>query len=49
VLGAAGGLLFGPLSLLFGAVSGLFAGLAFRWLYVRGGLPLNRVAVGDSA
>jgi hypothetical protein len=48
LLGAGGGLLFGPVSLLYGAVSGLFAGLAFRWLYVRGGLPLDRVAVADS-
>jgi hypothetical protein len=48
LLGAGGGLLFGPVSLLYGAVSGLFAGLAFRWLYVRDGLPLDRVAVADS-
>jgi hypothetical protein len=49
LLGAAGGLLFGPVSLLVGAVSGLFAGLAFRWLYVRGGQPLNRAVLADEA
>ena len=49
LLGAAGGLLFGPVSLLIGAVSGLFAGLAFRWLYVRGGQPLNRAVLPDRA
>lgn len=49
LLGAVAGLLFGPVSMLVGAVCGLFAGLAFRWLYVRGGQPLNRAVLPDSA
>ncbi len=45
VFGAVGGLIAGPDGLLIGSISGLFAGLAFRGLYFRGGeQALNRNA-----
>ena len=40
VLGAVGGLLGGPYGLWVGSIAGLFAALAFRWLYFRAGEPL---------
>ncbi len=39
LFGSLGGLTVGPTGLLVGSVSGVFAGLAFRWLYFWGGEP----------
>jgi hypothetical protein len=44
--GSVGGLTVGPAGLLVGSVSGLLAGLAFRWLYFWGGDPSGNAAAG---
>ena len=41
LFGSLGGLSIGPTGLLVGSVSGLVAGLAFRWLYFWGGEPVG--------
>ena len=40
MFGAAGGLTFGPDGLAVGSISGLFAGVTFRWVLIRTGEPL---------